>query len=163
MDKTTLLKEISSAFPMRPLPNVVAGNVTSYEDEYSYIEKYFKGKEWNSFNFKDLYDNYQGPQDACLAFMSPVAFRYYLPSFMSIALNEYEEADLLVDTTLYSLIPNKENNNESEIFNKFTQEQIQVIIEFITYLKQTHAGDFSESEINPALNYWKNKLTSKST
>ncbi|HED33572.1 MAG TPA: hypothetical protein ENJ08_05035 [Gammaproteobacteria bacterium] len=156
MNKTILLKEIEKAFPLRPLPDVIAGNVTPYEDEYSYVEKYFKGKEWNSFTFKELYVNYQGPQDACLAFMSTAAFHYYLPGFMCIVINEYNEADLLVDTTLYSLAP-AESESNSVKFDRFTQKQRKAIINFITYLSEVYAEDFFENEISSALSYWNNK------
>jgi len=157
MDKETLLKEIEKAFPLRPLPNIIAGDVTPYEDEYSYVETYFKDKKWNSFTFKELYNNYKGPQEACLTFMSPTAFHYYLPGFICIVLNEYDDADLLVDTTLYNLFT--DDDSRSTIFDKFTKDQIQVVVNFIQYMSETHTEDFFEDEINTALELWKKRLT----
>jgi hypothetical protein len=60
---------------------------TSCCGEYGYVAEFFRGRHWRDVTL-DTLEAYPGPANACYAFMSGEAFRFYLPAFMLIALDE---------------------------------------------------------------------------
>lgn len=55
--------------------------------EYGYVAEFFRGKHWRDVTLESLKE-YEGPANACYAFMSGAALRFYLPSLMLIAIEE---------------------------------------------------------------------------
>ena len=129
--------------------------VTERDNQESFdIESDFKGKSWEELDFDILASH----QDS-LPLLTPEAFAFYIPAYMLISLRYYEKADILVDFTLYSLIPNylfrqhvRTRFNEEiigveqdklsgvdgffqERFCQFNQEQKKAISLFIKYIK----------------------------
>lgn len=68
------------------------------------IEAFFAGKTWPEITLRALQD-YVGDEAACLSFMTPAAFRHYLPAYMLMVLEEFGAASGLVDSLLARLTP----------------------------------------------------------
>lgn len=138
----------------------LAGNDTGYEDEYAYVRKYFKGKRWQDVDLKWFEEEYPGPHNACLSFMSPQAFRYYLPAYMMIAIDNYEtsDADNVVVSALEPEISETLREWHRERISGFTLKQKEAIVTFFHYLKEEHGNDFYPPErLDDVIKYWQQK------
>ena len=137
----------------------------SYESniESGYVVNFFNGKKWTDVTLNKFINDYEGDPSACLLFMSPEAFRYYLPLYLRICLVDYDNADVIYDTTLWRLIPSKNNMNREEfdeLFNGYNGDQKALIAKILQFLAQAHIDDFGEkSDAQTALDdYWKEFL-----
>ena len=54
-------------------------------------------------SLKDIRENYPGDESACLSFMTPEAFAFFLPLFMKFAVLEYDEAKNIPESIAYKL------------------------------------------------------------
>ncbi len=111
MTRTKILQIIEDGFKGAPYPGddklayrAVVANAAC-RDECDYVAAYFKGKSCKDVTLEDLHAHYEGPITACLSFMSPEAFRYYLPAFMRMAISEGEWAADFAETTTFALTP----------------------------------------------------------
>lgn len=130
-----MLSAIETAFGTVPYPgdDRIAGRSPTCPDEYAYVAVYFKGKHWREITLKGLREESPGPPDACRCFMSPEAFRFYLPAYMRIAVEEYEAADVVAETVIFALMPPREDERLFKIAeqagglgpNLFSPEQVQ--------------------------------------
>jgi hypothetical protein len=57
----------------------IAYDNTGYHLECNQVRDFFRQKRWRDISHSVL-RTYIGDESACLSFMSPVAFRYYLPA-----------------------------------------------------------------------------------
>ena len=133
-----------------------------YDDEYSYVEEFFNGREWDTFSLQTLLNEYRGPHEACLSFMSPVAFNYYLPGFMKISIEEFDPEEILMEFVLYELTPDTNDeiqNYQLERFSTFNQKQIKTIVLFFDYMKEKYGDEFRLLGHDKAQIYWSRKLT----
>jgi hypothetical protein len=98
---------LDEAFPddSPPMGDKLTSHATGVGSEYDYVKAYFEGKRWKDVTLDSLRSGYPGPASACLNFMSPEAFRYYLPAFLIITMEDPVEADAIVDTVISSLRP----------------------------------------------------------
>ncbi|MFN7960547.1 MAG: DUF6714 family protein [Thermoanaerobaculia bacterium] len=94
------MKKLEEAFP--DLPPISADCVTTdpgyLDPERIGLKRKFGGRLWTSLSFEDL----QG-EAGCFGFLTPEAFRYYLPAFIRFSLIDPVGADLIVDSILSSL------------------------------------------------------------
>ncbi|NOZ85134.1 MAG: hypothetical protein GXP49_02495 [Deltaproteobacteria bacterium] len=119
------------------------------------MASFFRGKTWHEITLKLLQDEYNCDGSACLAFMSPEAFRYYLPAYMIIGVTEYEEADLIGDAAIYALSPPQDNGlieSWSQKISVFSEKQKEIIAKFLQFMHENYEIN-DESLIN-ALCYW---------
>lgn len=126
--------------------------------EDAYVVSYFKGKRWTEVSFTDLRKNYAGPPDACLSFMSPHAFRYYLPAFMVIAITDHDIADMVAHSALNALLPPEDEGQKSwwqKRVSGFTPTQREAITLFLEYLDVRSSEDYPVYGPKQALKYWK--------
>jgi hypothetical protein len=78
--------------------------------EYGYVATFFRGRHWRDVTLASL-EEYEGPANACYAFMSGEAVRFYLPALMLLALDcpisgprsEWEAS--MVDVAVWALNP----------------------------------------------------------
>jgi len=115
--------------------------------ESGYVLNFFNGKRWNDVTLKQLTQHYEGDPSACLLFMSPEAFRYYLPLFLRICLIDYESADVIYDTTLWRLVPSKNNLSRKEfdeLYSGYDLEKKSLIARILQHLAQAHIDDYGE-------------------
>lgn len=88
-----------------PPPDAVAGRPGCGHDEYSFVAEYFGERTWREVDLAGLVDDYPGPHDACLSFMSPAAFRYFVAAFMVLAIREADALDSVTDAAVHALTP----------------------------------------------------------
>lgn len=111
------------------------------------IVEFFHGKQWQDITLEELQEGYKGDASACLAFMTPEAYRFYVPAYMLIALSNYNEADVTADTAINSFIPPDESSADmyqwwEQRVGGFPPEQRETIIAFLEYMQGAHAEDY---------------------
>ena len=121
--------------------------------ECAQVAEFFRGKRWKDVTLAAL-RSYRGDASACLAFMSPEAFRYYLPAYMLIALDDYAEADVIADSALNMLTPGELRESWNERAKGFSQRQREAILSFLNYLDTHHGADYPVHGPKDALRYW---------
>ena len=141
-DSSDLIAAIEEQFRDAPRPanDAIAMYYTEIESEEKYVREYFSDKTWQEISVASLWDEYPGPPDACLYFMSSAGYRYFLPSFMIISLRDYDEADTLPGATVFLLSPSIGGDIDgwTESNRGFTEAQRAVIIQFLEFMEATH-------------------------
>ena len=132
MDRAAVVERIESAWAPQPQPTKIAYDDTGHHLECLAVAKFFGGKTWNEVSWPVL-STYQGDRSSCLCFMSPEAFRYFLSSYMLIAVNDYSAADVTGDSAWLSL-------ELGERAVGFTPSQDAAIRTFVAYMSRTHQG-----------------------
>ena len=156
-----LLREIAREFPLIPEPVNLAGRTPCGGDEYAYVTEFFSGRAWNEITLEDLRDTYPGPPDACLHFMSAEAFHYYLPTYLSIFLQDWKHADTVADAATFALVPTADEKLKSwqtERFKKFTLAQRMVILDFLEYAQRKYENEYACFGLTDALLYWREAI-----
>jgi hypothetical protein len=100
-----LRRRITDAFADRPYPgdDRIADSDPRYDDyEGHAVARFHRGKQWREITLTHLREEYAGDATACLAFMTPDGWRYYLPAYLLIAL-EWDEADAVGDAVIGNL------------------------------------------------------------
>ena len=155
--KEQLLRDLDRAFPVMPKPIVLAGRQSCGGDEYAYVDEFFRDRSWTEITLEDLRNAYPGPPDACLCFMSAEAFQYYLPTYLSIFLKHWDEADTIADAAIFALVPasdEKLKGWQAERFNKFTSTQRKVITGFLKFVDLKYRNEYEFIGLVDALLYW---------
>lgn len=162
MNKDDVLKTIQAAFQDIPYPgdDHIAYRKSIPEAEESRVAEFFRGKRWEEITAKTLQEDYRG-DGSCLAFMSDEAFIYYLPAYMVIAIQEYEEADVIADSAVFALSPPKGDIAHlrpwwQERVAGFTKRQREAILLFLQFMHEHHKEDYDypDSPLAAALEYW---------
>jgi hypothetical protein len=100
MDNKELIKQIEEAFKDEKYPgdtHIVYDN-TGYHLECIEIRDAFAGRSWHG-----LHENFLFEQRESIIFFSKEGFKYYLPSYMTVAINKFREMDTLPDTVIHKL------------------------------------------------------------
>lgn len=157
-----LSEQLNDEFSSQDPPsrkNILKENVNNIDIETGYVVSFFEGKKWNDVTLNELMQSYKGDPSACLVLMGSKAYRYYLPSFLRLCLVEYDNLDMVYETTLWRLIPSKNNISEKEfdnIYSDYNLNQKVLIAKILQYLSTSHKEDFVD--INDAQNaldeYW---------
>ena len=124
----------------------------------SLVEEFFRDRSWPEITLESLQDTYPGPPDACLSFMSAEAFRYYMPGFMSIFLEHWDQADAIADATVFVLVPTSDARLrawQAERFEKFNSAQRRMIFDFLTYAESRYGDEYEFVGLPDALHYWR--------
>lgn len=159
IEKEVLIKAIKDSFPVEPLPRRIGqGDGDSYvEDECYLVNTYFKDKAWPEITCQGLRDDYPGPGDACLSFMTAEGAAYYLPAYLLIYLNDNKEADVIADTPIYFLCPNDIPNTDEwqlERHALFNKKQRETIKGFLNYVSRHDAEYYGLQQLSEASEYW---------
>ena len=95
---TQLRTRIESAFRDVPYPGdnhitwmPISDSVV--HGELKAVYKFFRGKHWREVSFSELMHDYEYDEKACLAFMHPMAFRFFLPAFLLFCLDQTSAKD----------------------------------------------------------------------
>jgi hypothetical protein len=97
-----LRRTVERAFAERAYPgdDLIADSDSRYPDyEGHAITRFHRGKRWQEITLGHLREDYEGDSTACLAFMTPEGWRYYLPAYLLIAL-EWNESDAIGDAVV---------------------------------------------------------------
>jgi hypothetical protein len=101
-DRASVCSRVEVAFAERPYPgdDRIAKSDSRYESyEGHAVTAFHRGKTWKEITLRHLVDDYAGDASACLAFMTPEGWRYYLPAYLLIALQP-DEADAIGDAVV---------------------------------------------------------------
>ena len=103
------------------------------------VENFFRGRARFEISLKDLNESYKHDPSACLGFMLPSAFAFFLPLFMRISVLDFDEADVISDTVVYRLrdmgVGRAEENLNSVLLN-YTKDQLNVILDFLSEMSR---------------------------
>jgi hypothetical protein len=103
--ESALRGAVERAFADREYPgdDRIADSDSRYESyEGHAVAAFHRGKDWREITLHHLFDNYPGDPTACLAFMQPEGWRYYLPAYVLMAL-DWEESDAVGDAVIGAL------------------------------------------------------------
>ena len=146
---------------------LIPAHEIGYSSEGLHLERdavahFFAGKSWWDVTWTELL-KYKGDCSACLSFMSPVAYRYYLPSYMLVALDHYIESDVSADSAWWSLSPPTDPmliQYWADRVAGFSQVQKEAILSFLKFMLHEHGNDYTsiKENLNNAAAYWENTL-----
>jgi hypothetical protein len=100
-----LRQAVERAFAARAYPgdDRIADSDPRYESyEGHQISAFHRGKRWQEITLRHVREDYEGDPTACLAFMTPQGWRYYLPAYLLMAL-DWEASDAVGDAVVGSL------------------------------------------------------------
>jgi hypothetical protein len=117
--------------------------------ECNEIAAAFRGKHWKEVPLETLCYHSAG-----IFFLTPEAYRFYLPAYLLAALLHYNQADTLPDSVVFSLIP-PSDAKDAQVYRRrlegFTAAQRQVIRCFLEFQKEHHAQDDPLGDLDKAL------------
>lgn len=98
------------------------------------VDDFFRGRRRFDITVKELREGYECDESACLAFMEPEAFSFFLPLFMKMAICYYDESENIPDSVVYKLhrmATGGANDWLDEIMKVYSKNQRHIIIEFL--------------------------------
>jgi hypothetical protein len=126
------------------------------------IARHFRGRRWQEISLEGLQSDYPGDASACLAFMTVEAFRYYLPAYLLILIDDFGHADVVYDSTIRKLTRSGDPAEKQlfhERFDAFSDQQKSTIAQFLERMSFHHGGqravDFAKVAVD---SYWRNFL-----
>jgi hypothetical protein len=129
-----------SVFPSDKFP--LSQHVTSCDSiEACGVEKFFRGRSWDEITFDLLKTNYPHDPAACLTFMLPTAYAFFLPAYMQIALKNYEISDAIPDSVIFDLLgmgQGKCQDKLDAVLSSYTAEQLKAIAEFLNEMSEKY-------------------------
>tara|TARA_R100000306_G_C4327860_1_gene118643 strand:- start:314 stop:787 length:474 start_codon:yes stop_codon:yes gene_type:complete len=133
MKKLALLDSLSYAFGSTKQPSCPLINRPNLDWEDKEVIRVLAGKSWQNFGI-DVIKSCEVDLTAIVYRLNPVYFVYYLPSFMSLCLSNFDEIDVLSDSifSVLSLSVQGASEYESE-FVKLSLNQKSTIRSFIKY------------------------------
>ncbi|MHA6159819.1 DUF6714 family protein [Pseudomonas sichuanensis] len=107
--------------------------VASLLPEPLQIRQFFAGKKWWDLTLEGFYDDYVGDSSACLTFMTPLGIEYYLPAYLLMATERYEEGDVLTQSLAYrlSLYISKDATYRLSLLSIEKQKAIASVLQFL--------------------------------
>ena len=123
------------------------------------VAQFFRGRKWKTITLA-VFETYSGDSSACLCFMLPDGFRYYLPAYMLIAVDEYPDADVTADSAVYALTPPASLTEPlwRERSNLFSADQRTAIVAFLKFMETSRGTDYPVHSPRDALPYWSNAV-----
>ena len=153
-----LVAAIRDAFPHSPVPtrNDIWPKSRGRHLEADQVADFFAGKKWTEISLLSLQNEYIGDGSACLCFMNPKAFRYYFPAYMLIAIQDYDNADVIADSAVNALIPTPDLRSWwEERTSGLNAAQRSVITTFLHFMQEQHAEDYPCHGPKEALTSWR--------
>ncbi len=110
-------------------------------DECYELRETFKNKDWKTIDATIIEENYDQ-----LTLFSGEAFHYFIIAYLIYSLNNFGD-NLVCEFTIYSLTPSKNAFGEEldywkEHFQNFSEEQMEIIYDFLNLVKTDEKGDF---------------------
>ena len=149
-DTLKLKAEIEAAFADVAYPgddNLVETRIPEDLDAAAF----FKGIKWQDWKEKPGQLLGTLPQ-GYLFFLSPAAFRYYLPLYMIFALTDYFASDILAGETVSSValggVDAKIRAYRERRMSVMTPVQLKVILKYLEFLRREHGEEFEAWSID---------------
>jgi hypothetical protein len=146
-----LRKHIEAAFAETNYPGdaLLVYDNSGHHLECNEVAAAFRGKHWKEISLEILRYHSAG-----IVFLTPEAYRFYLPAYLLAAVMHYNQADTIPDSVVFSLIPPADANDFQAYQRRiegFTPAQRQAIKYFLEYLKQTHPEDDVLGDLDKAI------------
>ena len=102
--------------------------------------------------------------NSALSFFSARGYQFYLPRFLIYVLEHYDSAEIVIDSTLYSLDPLGSDLEDRDSYltkyDRLSLEQKTVIFEFLQFIRRYLVDEFfDEATVESALEYWRAAIT----
>ena len=113
------------------------------------VRRAFAGRSWRSLGSDDLLQNKEA-----LNFMTPRAFRYYLPAFIRITVERFSDSDVIPDTILGILLPTADGQLKKwrkERLDALSAGQASALRAFVEFLREKHSSEFDEDTLRDAI------------
>lgn len=146
MNATELHALIEKVFSKVKMPE--RGSIVSMNDPESLdVENSLCGKPWQSISPELIYSNRVG-----IFFLTPQAYRYYLPAYMLASIRDLTATDNVADSIIYGFtFREKCKDFTYSRLRAFTSEELDVITEFIKFMKQEYPNEFFDDAIKGVL------------
>ncbi|WP_257248858.1 DUF6714 family protein [Burkholderia cepacia] len=98
------------------------------------VDRFFSGRRRFATTLEELRDNYECDETACLGFMEPEVFAFFLPLFMKLAACQYDASNDISDSVVYKLHRIAAGDADdwlAAILATYSTEQLGVIVEFL--------------------------------
>ncbi|MDN7861601.1 hypothetical protein QZM81_37935 [Burkholderia cepacia] len=98
------------------------------------VDRFFRGRRRFATTLEELRNNYECDESACLGFMEPEAFAFFLPLFMKLAACEYDASNNIPDSVVYKLHRIATGDADdwlAVILATYSTKQLDVIVEFL--------------------------------
>jgi hypothetical protein len=146
-----LLDRINDAFGKETAPPAddVAYAPQGTHMECDDVRRAFAGKDWRSLGADDLLQNKEA-----LDFMTPRAFRFYLPAYLRFSVEHFTESDVIPDTILGILLPTVDEQLKKwrkERLDALSTGEAYVLRAFVEFLRERHRSEFDEETLNAAM------------
>ena len=146
-----LQKLIEAAFAETNYPGdtQLVDDNSGYHLECNEVAAAFRGKHWKEVPLETLRYHSAG-----IFFLTPEAYRFYLPAYLLAAVLHYDQVDTLPDSVVFSLIPPSDARDVEAYRQRvegFTATQRQVIRCFLEFQKQHHSQDDALGDLDKAL------------
>ena len=101
-DHASVLGQIEEAFGDLPYPGddhlIAPSSLQTAEGQRLYND--WKGRDWRSLSLQELRHHAES-----IFFLTPEAFRYYLPAYLSASVRDSEGVDIIPETLAFALTP----------------------------------------------------------
>ena len=161
--RDALVRQIRSAFSDVEYPGddgIVPDHV-GWDPDVDEVGEAFAGKRWQDVTSEDIASQRDG-----LCFMTPEAFRFYLPAYLLACILDYDEADTAFGCAIMLLTEPRPGDRRYRAWSEawfqkrveaMTADQRLAIRRFLEYVGTEHCGDDPLGEIGEALRrYWRN-------
>jgi hypothetical protein len=153
-----LTQEIEAAFALAVYPGddhlVDLYHSGSFCEECAAVAQLFRGQDWHGLTKDTLVQN----RDSLLLFR-PAAYRFYLPAYLTAALQHWNDFDTFNNSIVASLTPPNPQDGLDEFFGnrvtEFTPEQKAAICEFLKLYTGTRPTTLGyDKSAWKALRFW---------
>ena len=163
MTADEIRQHIESAFAAVPYPgdHQISYDTSGHHLECAQVAEFFRGKHWQQLTLHDLRDNYRGDESACLCFMSPEAYRFYLPAYMLFSLDPESLGHVIRDAAFYSLTPPDDANQRAwwqRRASVLDAAQCRAVLGYLQLLSFDPTSDYHTAELQRAINYWSHEV-----
>ncbi|MBI4801750.1 MAG: hypothetical protein HY796_04410 [Elusimicrobia bacterium] len=149
-----LKEKIEAAFADVPYPgdnNLVETRIPEDLDAV----KYFRGVKWQDWKDKPAEFLNSKANDYSF-FLSPAAFRYYLPLYMILVLTDYAASgnragEIITSLEALGAIDKKIRDHAKRQLSPMTAAQLKVILEYLEFFKRKHGADYIIEDIDSAI------------
>lgn len=113
------------------------------EYEGNQVARYLKGKRWQDLSYQKLRAEYPADPTACVHFMIDEGFQYYLPGFLTMALDLGEAGDV-ADAICGALtepsrdVPEQDKTRFASRMNGFSNDERNALREALEFLAREY-------------------------
>jgi hypothetical protein len=138
LNKAQIIEEINRAFGDTEYPGDTSivhesSYAATYPDyEGNTVRDVFKGKRWQEVDMKQL-----ARENGAPAFLTDEAFKYYLPAYLNLIVEDILTADVLTDIIIQKI-------STANFQKSFSPEQESCIENFLEYIKENHPDFYPE-------------------